>query len=85
MRGRQAGWVTSKEATTVYEGSGFHVLSSTPLRPGLTYMTVAHRTGKNGKNRLRCPVALFRSPTGTASIGYEVHDDDERKPNAECG
>src|SRR6266478_4176524 len=42
-------------------------------------------TSKNGRNRLKCPLPLFPSQTGTASIGYEVHYDDERKPNAKCG
>src|SRR5258707_9320063 len=37
-------------------------------------------TSKNRKNRLTCPV--FQSQTGTASVGYEVHDEHERKPKA---
>src|SRR5713226_3338675 len=37
-------------------------------------------TSKNRKNRLTCPV--FPSQTGTASVGYEVHDEHERKPKA---
>src|ERR1700686_862879 len=32
-------------------------------------------TGKNRRNRLKCPVPRFPSQTGTASTGYEVHDD----------
>src|ERR1700676_766373 len=39
-------------------------------------------TSKNRKNRLRYPVPFFPSQTGTASIGYEVHDENERKPTA---
>src|SRR6202007_2190713 len=41
-------------------------------------------TSKERENRLRCLVPLFPSQTGTASIGYEVHDD-ERKSNAKFG
>src|ERR1700722_437985 len=42
-------------------------------------------TSKNRKNRLRCPVLLCPSQTGTASIGCEVHDEHERKPYAKFG
>src|SRR5271169_6122290 len=45
-------------------------------------------TGTNSRkrskisNRFSSPVANWRHPLGTS--GYEVHDDDERKPNAKC-
>src|ERR1700704_5633041 len=41
-------------------------------------------TGKNRKNRLRCPVSLFPSRLAGHPTGTRVHDDDERKPNAKC-
>jgi hypothetical protein len=42
-------------------------------------------TSEQRKNRLRCAVSPCPRQTDTAFIECEVHDDDERKPDAKCG
>jgi hypothetical protein len=72
-------WVTVSPVRSTWSA---HL--STPI----AYVTLAPScvsTSKNRKNRLRCPVPLCPSQTGTASIGYEVHDEHERKPYAKFG
>src|SRR5713101_3229553 len=84
MRVREAGSVTRRRLLPCMRTPGFHVLAA-------RFASCCHlhercsSTSKNRRNRLKCPLPLFPSQTGTASIGYEVHYDDERKPNAKCG
>ena len=56
-------------------------LLNTPA-PILEICRFCASTRKNRRNRLRYPLLLFPSETGTASIEHEVHEDDERKLNA---
>src|SRR5216684_5882239 len=70
-------WVTLSDSRTCSSHLSVPVTYKTPAHPLHIHCS---STSKNRKNRLTCPV--FPSQTGAASIGYEVHDEHERKPKA---
>jgi len=75
---RSPTWMVTRRRLLLCMRALVPCVSSPALRPAVTYVTLAHPLVEQEeplKMYVPLPVA-----NGTASIGYEVHDDDEHKP-----